>query len=180
MFTALALAVAVVALFVARSANARVRALEKRLAPEPVLVPPPPAPVVAEPVAAPPPPPPPPFTPPPMPMPAPARRAWNVDWENLVGIKLFSWIAGIALVLAAVFLFKYSVDHGWLRPAIRAAFGLITGTALIVGCELRVARNYRFTANALIGAGIAILYATLFAMHGTWHLIPAAIAFGGM
>ena len=83
-------------------------------------------------------------------------------------------------MLAAVFLFKYTVDHGWLRPAVRAAFGLITGTALLVVCELRVARNYRFTANAMDGAGIAILYATLFAMHGTWHLIPAAVAFAGM
>lgn len=180
MFTALALVVAVVALFVARSANARVRALERRLAPA---APPPP---VAEPIAPtpqpsfapPPPPPPPPFTPPPRP--APARRAWNVDWENLVGIKLFSWIAGIALVLAAVFLFKYSVDHGWLRPAIRAAFGLIVGIGLLIVCELRVARNYRFTANAMDGAGIAILYATLFAMHSIWGLVPAAVSFLGM
>lgn len=112
--------------------------------------------------------------------PGPGPRKTGPDWESLVGIRLFSWIAGIALVLAAVFLFKYSVEHGWLRPAVRAAFGLITGTALLVVCELRVARNYRFTANAMLGAGIAILYATLFAMHGTWRLIPAAVAFGGM
>ncbi len=115
-----------------------------------------------------------------MPMPAPAHRSWNVDWEKLVGIKLFSWIAGIALVLAAVFLFKYSVDHGWLRPPIRAAFGLVVGTALLIVCELRIARNYRFTANAMDGAGIAILYATLFAMHSIWGLVPAPVSFLGM
>lgn len=103
-----------------------------------------------------------------------------MDWENVVGIKLFSWIAGIALVLAAVFLFKYSVEHGWLRPAVRATMGMITGIGLLIVCELRVARNYRFTANAMDGAGIAILYATLFALHGRWHLWPAAAAFGGM
>ena len=111
--------------------------------------------------------------------PTPAR-SWNIDWENLVGIKLFSWIAGIALVLAAVFLFKYSVDHGWLRPPIRAGIGLIAGIALLVVCELRVARNYRFTANAMDGAGIAILYATLFAMHARWQLLPAGVVFFGM
>jgi len=98
----------------------------------------------------------------------------------LVGIKLFSWIAGIALVLAAVFLFKYSVEHGWLRPVVRAAFGLVTGIGLLIACELRVARNYRFTANAMDGAGIAILYATLFSMHVLWHLVPSAVAFLGM
>lgn len=83
-------------------------------------------------------------------------------------------------MLAAVFLFKYSVDHGWLRPAIRAAFGLITGVTLLVVSELRIARNYKFTANAMLGAGIAILYATLFALHGRWHLWPATAAFFGM
>lgn len=122
--------------------------------------------------------------PPPPPAAAPPTRAVatprGIDWENLVGIKLFGWIAGIALVLAAVFLFKYSIDHGWLRPAVRATMGLATGVALLIVCELRLARNYRFTANAMDGAGIAILYATLFALYGRWHLWPATAAFLGM
>jgi len=175
--TALAFAVAVIALIVAITARQRVRELERRLAPPPVPVPVPPPVAAAPPSPSPTPAP----APPPAPVPASAPgRAWSIDWENLVGIKLFSWIAGIALVLAAVFLFKYSVEHGWLRPTVRAAFGLITGTALLIVCELRVARNYRFTANAMDGAGIAILYATLFAMYSLWHLVPAAVAFLGM
>ncbi|HEX7831832.1 MAG TPA: DUF2339 domain-containing protein, partial [Thermoanaerobaculia bacterium] len=112
--------------------------------------------------------------------PKPASVAKSIDWESLVGIKLFGWIAGIALVLAAVFLFKYSVDHGWLRPAVRATFGFIFGIGLLVVCELRVARNYKLTANAMLGAGIAILYATLFALYSRWHLWPATPAFFGM
>jgi hypothetical protein len=122
--------------------------------------------------AAPPPPPIRPYAPP-----APSKP---IDWESLVGIKLFGWIAGIALVLAAVFLFKYSIDHGWLRPAVRATFGFITGIGLLIVCELRVARNYKLTANAMLGAGLAILYATLFALYGRWHLWPAAACFFGM
>jgi uncharacterized membrane protein len=109
-----------------------------------------------------------------------AARAWSIDWESIIGVKLFSWIAGIALVLAAVFLFKYSVEHGWLRPPIRAGIGLATGIALLVVCEMRVARNYKFTANAMDGAGIAILYATLFAMSSVWQLIPTGASFFGM
>jgi uncharacterized membrane protein len=123
----------------------------------------------------PPPPPPPPRTPTPPRTPAPP--AWSFDWENLVGIKLFSGIAGVALVLAAVFFLKYSVEHGWLSPTIRATLGILTGVALLVVCELRVARDYRITANAMHGAGIAILYATLFAIHALWHLVPAGVVF---
>ena len=50
-------------------------------------------------------------------------------------------------------------------------------SSLLLVCELRVARNYAFTANAMDGAGIAILYATLFAMHALWHLLPASAVF---
>jgi uncharacterized membrane protein len=102
------------------------------------------------------------------------------DWENFIGVKLFAWIAGIALVLAAIFFLRYSVEHGWLRPPVRAAIGILTGAVLIWICELRIARDYRVTANAMHGAGIAILYATLFAMYARWHLIVAVFAFAMM
>lgn len=94
-----------------------------------------------------------------------------------MGVKLFSWIAGIALVLAAIFFLRYSVQQGWLSPLVRAAVGLIVGSSLIAVCELRVARGYAMTANALHGAGIAILYATLFATHALWHILSPAIVF---
>lgn len=110
--------------------------------------------------AAPPPPPKPPF-----------------DWEKLIGVKLFSWIAGAALALAAVFFLRYSMDHGWLRPEIRMGIGLLTGVALLVVCELKAARRYPQTANAMDAAGIAILFATVFASYALWRLVPSYIAF---
>jgi len=116
-----------------------------------------------------------PIAPPPPPTP---RKPF--DWESLIGVKLFSWIAGIALVLAALFFLSYSVEHGWLSPPVRASLGLATGILLLLICELRVARDYSFTANAMDGAGIAILYATLFAMHALWHLLPASVVFALM
>ena len=62
----------------------------------------------------------------------------------------------------------------------RASIGLAAGTALIAVCEMRMARGYKLTADALDGAGIAILYATLFATHALWHLASAAVVFGAM
>jgi len=121
--------------------------------------------------------PPPPTPHPPRPTPPPKKP---FDWESLIGVKLFSWIAGIALVLAALFFLSYSVEHGWLSPPVRASLGLLTGVALLLVCEMRVARNYAFTANAMDGAGIAILYATLFAIHALWHLLPATAVFALM
>ncbi|HKR65175.1 MAG TPA: hypothetical protein VJZ00_15700, partial [Thermoanaerobaculia bacterium] len=87
-----AIMVAIAALVSARRARADVLELRRMIlrwqrpvvAPEPVVVPPPPPPVVVAPEIPPPPP------------PAPAKPR-GIDWENVIGIKLFSWIAGIAL-----------------------------------------------------------------------------------
>jgi len=50
-------------------------------------------------------------------------------------------------------------------------------TALLVLCELKAARRYLVTANAMDAAAIAILFSTFFAAHALWNLIPAAAAF---
>jgi uncharacterized membrane protein len=117
----------------------------------------------------------------PMPEVAPAAMPKPAfDWEQLVGVKLFSWIAGVALALAGIFFVKYGVDHGWVTAPVRMALGLAVGVGLLLICERKFAGQYRTTANALDGAGVAILYATLFAAHDTWHLIPQAASFAAM
>jgi Predicted membrane protein (DUF2339) len=124
------------------------------------------------------PPPPPPTTPPPAPPAEPPDWRSAIDWESLVGVKLFSAIAGIALVLAAVFFLRYSIDHGWLQPPVRVIIGIVVAVGLLVLCELKAARRYPVTANALDAAAIAILFSTFFAAHALWNLIPALAAFG--
>jgi hypothetical protein len=95
-------------------------------------------------------------------------------------VKLFSWIAGIALVFAAVFFLRYSAERGWLSPVVRMSVGVIAGAALLVVCEWKAARRYAITANSLDASGIAILFATFFAGNRVWDLLPALPAFGLM
>jgi uncharacterized membrane protein len=154
-------------------------AAEPQLTPD---VPPPvpplrPAVPAAPPRKAVPPPAPRPRVPEPPPPPPPPAMDWSFDWERLVGVKLFSGIAGIAMVLAAIFFLRYSIDHGWLQPPVRVAIGIITAVALLVTCERKAAQKYPITANALDAAAIAILFATFFSAHALWNLIPAAVAF---
>lgn len=119
----------------------------------------------------------PPRVPPRVPPPPPEPPAPAFDWESLVGVKLFSAIAGIALVIAAVSFLRYSMQQGWLQPPVRVLIGVLVAVALLVVCELRAARRYPVTANALDAAAIAILFATFFAAHSLWNLIPASVAF---
>ena len=102
------------------------------------------------------------------------------DWEELIGVRLFSWAAGILLALAAVYFLGYSIQQGWLQPPIQMAIGLAVGVGLIVGCELKAARRYPVTANALDGSAIAILFATFFAAYQLWALLSPVAAFGLM
>jgi hypothetical protein len=120
-----------------------------------------------------PPPPAPPVPPPPSEPPAP-----RFDWEGLIGVKLFSAIAGVALVVAAVLFLRYSIEAGLLQPPVRVAIGILVAIALLVVCEMKAARRYPATANAMDAAAIAILFATFFAAHALWDLIPAIVAFG--
>ena len=148
-------------------------------APEPVAVAteaPPAQPVAAPPRAAPP--------GPPVPfggvVAPPGRfkpRGRPVDWEGFVGVRLFSWIAAVFLVIGAVFFLRYSIERGWLSAPVRMALGLLVGTGLLVVCEWKAARRYAVTANALDGAGIAILFSTFFASHALWHLVDTVPAF---
>jgi hypothetical protein len=149
-------------------------------APPPPVRPSPPPIAPPRPAAAPVVPPTPPVPPRPAPAPPsePPPPAWSIDWERFVGVRLFSAIAGVALVVAAVFFLRYSLDAGWLQPPVRVVMGILAGIGLLVACELKAARKYPATANALDAAAIAILFSTFFAAHSLWNLIPATAAFG--
>jgi Predicted membrane protein (DUF2339) len=99
----------------------------------------------------------------------------RTDWPS-IGVRFFSWIAGIALVLAALLFFRGTAANGWLG----AAIGLVAGIALLLVGELRIARSYPVTANAIDAAGIGILSATLYAMHTRWALVSLPVALAGM
>ena len=73
--------------------------------------------------------------------------------------------AGMGLVLAAGFFLKYSVDHGWLAPPVRVAIGILTGIGLLVVCDLKAARRYPATANAMDASAIAVLCSPFFPAH---------------
>jgi len=104
-------------------------------------------------------------------------------FERWVAGRLLIWLGGVALVLSAVFLIRYSIEIGLITPAARMAGAGIFGLALIAAGEW--ARRGRFAddpriAQALVGAGIAVLYATVYGTHVLYALIDNRTAFVGM
>jgi len=101
--------------------------------------------------------------------------SWTLDL-HATAVRGFSWIAGLALVLAAVVLFS-SAGQGSAWAA--SLIGLGAGIALLVVSQL-VAAKYPATANVLAGTAIGVLYATVYAMHVRWGLLPLLVMIIGM
>jgi uncharacterized membrane protein len=89
-------------------------------------------------------------------------------WLNKIGIGL--------LLLGLIFLYKYSVDQGWLVPTVRVAFGLVLGTALLA-IGLRVYQDHRHFSQVVLGGSIAAYYTTGFAAFNLYALVTYPVAF---
>ena len=111
------------------------------------------------------------------------RSRWGPSLpEGLLGLRSWEWWlnkVGVGLLLFGVaFLFKFSVDQGWLVPGLRVGIGLCIGIALVI-VGLRVYVGRRAFSHALLGGGIGVFYITGFAAFQLYGLIsyPVAITF---
>lgn len=89
-------------------------------------------------------------------------------WLSRVGIVLF--------LLGMGFLFKYSVDNGWLTEWARVVIGLVVGAALL-GLGASMSAERRALKYILLGGSIATFYITGFAAYQLLDLVPYAVAF---
>lgn len=108
----------------------------------------------------------------------------SLSFERDFGARLPIWIGGVALALAGVFLVQYSIQEGWISPLVRTIMAGMFGCGLIAaGRHLEDKRDTDRVVQALWGAGITVLYATIFAASGLYELIPnwlGFIALGGI
>ncbi len=88
-------------------------------------------------------------------------------WLSKVGIGL--------LLLGVAFLFKYSIEQGWITPVVRLASGAAVGTAL-TAWGLQVHGSQRSLSRVLLGGGIAAFYMVGFAASQLYGLLPNSAA----
>src|SRR5699024_11267100 len=83
------------------------------------------------------------------------------------------------LLIGVAFLFKYSIDQGWLIPAVRSAIGLGIGLFLFIS-GLRMSGEMNPFRQILLGGGIAVFYITGFATYQLYSFLPGAIIWAFM
>lgn len=99
------------------------------------------------------------------------RFEWDGQlWLNRLGIGL--------LLLGTGLLFRYSIEMGWLTPAVRVGFGAALG-AVLFALGLRLDTRQRYGA-VLLGGGVAAWYTTGWAAFNLYGLIGYVPAFVGM
>lgn len=114
--------------------------------------------------------------------------SWPLNFEELIGGKLPIWVGGIALIFAAFFLVRYSIEAGLLGPAARSVIAAVFGTGLIALSEFggklpKIGPAFvsdRRVGQSLAGAGVAILYGTLYMVSEIYGLIGVGTAFALM
>ncbi len=95
------------------------------------------------------------------------------------GLSMATGVLGIsgaaALVLAAMYLVRLAIDSGWLTAARQVGLAALSGLALIA-LGLALAGRRRRYAALLPGAGVVILFLTVYGAHVYHGLIGAPIA----
>jgi len=109
-----------------------------------------------------------PATPPPV---EPRRLETNIGltWLNRIGV--------ITLVLGVAFFFKWAADNQYIGPAGRVELGVLAGLAALAAADYLWRKGQRIFAQGVTGAGVAIVYLSVFAAFSFYQLIPQSFAF---
>jgi len=109
---------------------------------------------------------------------APART--QAEWETLIGGKFLNRIGALALIIGMGFFLKYAFDRNWISEWVRVGIGAGAGILLLVGGARFHRKGLPMFAQGLVGAGIAILYLSVYASFNYYQLVSQPVAFALM
>jgi uncharacterized membrane protein len=113
---------------------------------------------------------------PPAPEPAP-----RLDLEQRIGARWTTWVGVVAILFAASFFVKWSIESNLIGPRARLGLGVAAGVALLAaGLALHRRRDVPYLSEGLSGLGLGLCYLSLYAGHAYYNLLPAGAAFALM
>jgi uncharacterized membrane protein len=109
------------------------------------------------------------------------------DMEQAIASRWFVWIGGAAIAIGGLLFVKYAYDNGLISPTLQVILGIIAGLALVGGGEwvrrkatTAAEQQTSYVPAALSAAGLAILFASIYAAYALYQLIPPLPAFFGL
>src|SRR5712692_9623565 len=114
--------------------------------------------------------------PPPEPPPVP-----RLDLEQRIGARWTTWIGVVAILFAASFAVKWSIENNLIGPRTRLGLGLAAGiVSLLGGLMLHRRRDVPYLSEGLSGLGLGLCYLSLYAGYAYYELLRVGAAFGLM
>ncbi len=107
--------------------------------------------------------------------------------EQTLASRWFVWIGGVAIAIGGLLFVKYAYDNGLIPPTLQIILGILAGAVLVTAGEMvrrkgtsssRGADDY--VPAALSAAGLAILFASIFAAYALYGVIGGFPAFIGL
>ena len=122
---------------------------------------------------------------PPAPQAVPTTNRADLE-QTLLG-RWSVWLGAVALALGGVFLVKYSIERELLGPGLRVFLGLLLGAGMVGTGEFlrhRVPRielpHVAYLPPAVTAAGIATLFASIWAAHALYAFVGSTVAFAAL
>jgi uncharacterized membrane protein len=105
------------------------------------------------------------------------------DMEQALAGRWFVWIGGVAIAIGGLLFVKYAYDNGLISPVMQIVLGIAAGLVLILAGSLlrrgdETAGNY--VPAALSAAGLAVLFAAIYAAYALYGIIAPQTAFLGL
>src|SRR5438093_5084093 len=116
----------------------------------------------------------------PEPVPAAAPAA-GLNLEQRIGARWTTWVGVVAILFAASFAVKLSIENDLIGPRARLGLGLATGAVLLAaGLGLHRRRDVPYLSEGLSGLGLGLCYLSLFAGYAYYDLLQVGAAFALM
>ena len=110
-----------------------------------------------------------------------AAPASGLNLEQRIGARWTTWVGVVAIIFAASFAVKLSIENDLIGPRARLGLGLVAGFILLgAGLALHRRRDVPYLSEGLSGLGLGLCYLSLFAGYAYYSLLPVGSAFALM
>ena len=106
-----------------------------------------------------------------------SRTIGSDQIESIIGRRWLGWAAVALILFATAFFLKYAFDNRWIGELGRVAIGITGGIGMsLLGYKYHQ-RGWRVFSQILTAGGIVLLYLSVYAAFGYYHLIDQKVSF---